>query len=145
MAVLQDFRNFHYDATQKVTQLVQTLSLSGLAIIWLFSKKNSSEIFEIPLDLKLPFFLLLVVMSLDFLQHFSRAVIWHVYYRLKEDKLRVNMEPDDKSKSVNEQKTMYAPACINYLAYALFYSKSFVLICAYSMLLKFTFVGIAFK
>lgn len=143
MPILQKFRDNHFEASQKVSQLVQTLSLSGLAVVWLFHNKNNG-IYGIPKDLFSPLFLFLLCLFIDFIQHFFKTAIWHFIYLYYERNLEVNKKNEKQHEVITENSELYAPNVVNYIPYLLFYSKSIILGFSYFLLLKFVWKSISF-
>ncbi len=128
MPILEKFRQYHYDATVKVSENTRTLALSAIAIVWLFKRENGSA-YEIPESLLLPLMLVLVAMSLDFFQYVYRSFVWHILFRVQERKL--------ERKEITEQSELYISSWINFPGYVLFYMKIFCLILAYFKLLEY--------
>lgn len=130
MPKLNDFRQYHYDATVKVSENTRTLAISALAIVWLFKKDNAGTI-EVPNDLFLPLLFVLMALTLDFGQYVYRSIVWHKIYRGKEKEL--------EKKEITEDSELYVDSCVNAPAYLLFYSKIVCLAVAYWGLLSYFF------
>lgn len=131
MPVLDKFRQYHYDATAKVSENTRTLALSAIAIVWLFKHDNGGA-YEIPQSLLIPLALVVLAMTLDFCQYVYRSVAWHVIFRRQEKCLAL--------KQITESTELYVSPWVNFLAYCFFYAKVLCLACAYWKLGNF-FVG----
>lgn len=136
MANLEKFRQFHYDATVKVSDNTRTLALSAIAIIWLFKSGNGTQ-YVMPKGLAWPLILVLVAMALDFLQHVYRSATWHVWFYFLEKKLAKGV--------IKEETEIYAPNALNLPAYVFFYGKVFVLIFAYVKLFEYALRAVSWK
>lgn len=128
MPKLAIFRQYHYDATVKVSDNARTLALSAIAIVWLFKEKVGNS-YQVPNELFIPLLLVVITMTLDFLQYVYRSIAWHIRFRLDEKQLY-------KGK-ITEETELYAPGWINIFAYVLFYGKVSVLIGAYYYLVSY--------
>lgn len=128
MPILEKFRQHHYDATVKVSENTRTLALSAIAIVWLFKRENGST-YEMPESLLRPLALVLIAMSLDFVQYVYRSIVWHFLFRAQERKL--------ERKEISEQSELYINSWINFPGYLLFYAKVLCLIFAYWKLLDY--------
>jgi hypothetical protein len=133
MAKLQKFRDYHYEATVKVSDNTRTLALSAIGIVWLFKEEVGGS-YVMPELLKIPILLVLVSMALDFLQYVYRAIVWHRIFRSKEALLA--------QKKITESEELYVSACVNFLGYCFFYSKVIALSFAYLGLLQFFIVTV---
>jgi hypothetical protein len=136
MATLEKFRQFHYDATVKVSENTRTLALSAIAIIWLFKSGDSSH-YVMPADLAKPLALVLGAMALDFFQHVYRSVVWHIEFFRLEKKLH--------AKEINEDDELYVSGWLNFPAYVFFYLKVLLLVFAYVGLLGHALRAISWK
>lgn len=126
--ILEKFRQYHYDATVKVSENTRTLALSAIAIVWLFRRENGSA-YEMPESLLQPLMLVLVAMSLDFFQYVYRSIVWHILFRSQERKL--------EKEEITEQSELYISSWINFPGYLFFYTKILFLIFAYWKLLDY--------
>jgi hypothetical protein len=130
MPTLDKFRQYHYDATVKVSENTRTLALAGIGIVWLF-KQQSSDAYVVPQKLLFPLVMVVSAMSFDFLQHMYRSIAWHIIFRLQEGKLN--------NKEIKEETELYVSDWINVPGYVFFYSKIVCLILAYWKLLEYFF------
>lgn len=130
MPILDKFRQYHYDATVKVSENTRTLALSAIGIVWLF-KQQSGDVYVVPEKLLMPLVLVVSAMSLDFLQYVYRSIVWHIMFRIQEGRLNKN--------EITEEKELYVSSWINFPGYAFFYLKILFLIFAYWKLLEYFF------
>lgn len=114
MPVLDKFRQYHYDATAKVSENTRTLALSAIAIVWLFKQDNGGK-YEIPESLLAPLALVILAMTLDFCQYVYRSIAWHIIFRKQEKRLA--------KQQINESTELYVSPFVNLLAYCFFYAK----------------------
>lgn len=128
MPVLDKFRQYHYDATSKVSENTRTLALSAIAIVWLF-KKEDGGVYMIPQGLLVPLALVILAMALDFFQYVYRSVAWHVIFRRRERLLA--------EEEITEETELYVNPWVNFLAYCFFYAKVLCLAFAYWRLLVY--------
>lgn len=128
MPVLQKFREYHYNATVKVSDNTRTLALSAIAIVWLF-KNQTDGAYEVPNELLLPLTSVMVALALDFAQHVYVSISWHIRFRLDEKRLSRG--------EIDEKTELYAPDWINDVGYIFFYGKIGFLIFAYYQLLTY--------
>lgn len=128
MPKLQTFRQYHYDATAKVSENTRTLALAAIAVVWLF-KTEKNGAYHIPESLLLPLALVIVALALDFFQHVFRSISWQVAYLHQEKRLN--------NSEITEETEVYAPDYINLVSYVLFYGKVIVLVAAYHKLLLY--------
>ena len=128
MANLEKFRQYHYDATVKVSENTRTLAISALAIVWLF-KKQDGDIYVIPEALLWPLLFVFIALTLDFFQYVYRSIVWHVIFREKEKELEKN--------EITEETILYVNSWANNWAYLFFYLKVLCLIVVYYGLLVY--------
>jgi hypothetical protein len=122
---LDEARKTYYEFSGKVSEIARTLSLSGLAVIWIF-KIDSKEGPHVPQPLILPAFLLVLALALDFLQYVVQTAVWGTFQRYKE---RIG---------TTEKATFKAPAWFNWPAtFFLFPAKILVVCSAYVVLLNY--------
>lgn len=114
MAILEKFRQYHYDATAKVSDNTRTLALSAIAIVWLFKTDNGGT-YDIPVGLLFPLALVMLAMTLDFLQYVYRSIAWHIIFRKEEGRLA--------EQEITESTELYVNPSVNFVAYCFFYAK----------------------
>lgn len=128
MAKLQKFREYHYEATQKVSENTRTLALSAIAIVWLLKTEVHGQ-FTISTALAEPLFFVVIALTLDFAQYLYRSIVWHLIFRCQEKKLAKNL--------ITEDSELYVSAWWNAIAYVFFYTKTLFVILAYWKLLHY--------
>ncbi len=129
MPNLQKFREYHFDATAKVSENTRTLALSAVAIVWVLKTEGPNGIYILPKELVPPLLLIFSALALDFIQYLYRSIAWHVIFRCKE------MELD--AGTINESTELYINPWVNNVAYGFFYSKAICILVAYIYLLKY--------
>ena len=118
MPKLQEYRETYYFYSGKVSDIVRTLSLSAIGIIWLLKKETDTGYqFSTPLYFSLAAVIICVV--LDLAQYAYGAHIWKKFYREKENQ------------NVSEEEDIYAPEEMNTLSYRIFWAKVFDMFTAY--------------
>jgi len=122
MPKLEKFRQYHYDATTKVSENTRTLAISAIAIVWLF-KTESGGSHIVSGNLLLPLLLVVAALALDFFQYIYRSVVWHFIFRRREQELA--------NGAITEESELYESSWVNFLAYIFFYAKAFLLVVAY--------------
>lgn len=130
--ILKDALENYYTYSGKASEIVRQLGLAGIAVVWLF-KQDNKQFAQIPADLKLPLFLIVIGLACDLLQYAVSTVIWGTYHRHKE---RSGISPSDDFK---------APTPINIPGIVFFALKIILIIAAYVFLLKFINSVIIFK
>lgn len=128
MAKLQQLRDYHYDATQKVSENTRTLALSAIAIVWLLKTENNGH-YIISTGLAEPLLFVLFALALDFAQYLYRSIVWHLIFRCEERNLAAS--------KITEETELYVSSWWNLLAYAFFYTKVIFVVIAYWKLLKY--------
>jgi hypothetical protein len=122
MGNLQKFREYHYDATVKVSENTRTLALAAIAIVWLF-KIQSGEQYLVPMEMKWPLYLAILALAFDFFQHFIRSIIWHYLFRKEEKKM--------DERKITEKTELYVSHWFNDIVYFFYYTKVVFLTIAY--------------
>lgn len=128
MAKLQQFRDYHFSASQKVSDNTRTLALSAIALVWMLKSGDSSH-YQIPEALAFPLLLVIGALALDFAQYLCGTVIWHYIFRREECKLHAGQ--------ITESDELYVSAFANFVQYSFFYTKAFLVVIAYWKLLQY--------
>lgn len=136
MAKLREFRQYHINATGKVSENTRTLALSALALMWLF-KKEVAGTYEVPHALLVPLLLVVLALALDFSQYVYRSIVFHHLFRREEMRL--------EKKEITEDDELHINTHVNTPAYALFYLKVICLVIAYIELLSHLSTTIRWK
>ena len=122
---LGDARQAYQDLSGKASELTRQLAFAGLALVWIF-KSGESERTSVPASLRLPSLLMMVALSLDFLQYVVSSAIWGLFARSQERELNLEEDPD-----------IYAPRWFNWPAIFCFWTKAAALAAGYVLLLRF--------
>ncbi|MGA2754572.1 MAG: hypothetical protein ABSE53_12480 [Terracidiphilus sp.] len=123
---LDKVREAYEGLSGKASDIVRSLSLAGIALIWLFKAGTPSSPVLEPALLKAAFFIFLAL-SLDLLQYLVGTFTWHSYFLKKE---REKTPPDSK---------FNAPKWINWPTWTLFWLKAAAMFVAYSYILPFLY------
>ena len=121
---IKECRETYYEHSGTTSSLVRQLGLVGIALIWIF-KVDIEGIQKIPDELIPAGFLIVISLSMDFLQYSIGALIWGAYARCKENS------------EVDAEEEFEAPAYINWPALLFFWGKAMIMSCAYYLLLQF--------
>jgi len=124
---LKDVREFYSHHTSKTSEIVRQLGFAGIAVIWVFKSEVAGRP-TIPPELVSAAFLIVLGLGLDLLHYVAGSLVWGIYGRIKE--LR-----DDVSSTTEFE----APRQINWPAIILFWSKTVVMIIAYSFIIRFLY------
>lgn len=125
MAILQRYREYHFNATEKVSQNTRSLALAAIAIVWLFKVQTGSQ-YLVPAGLKWPLYLSILALSFDFFQHFISSIVWHILFRRKEKELEEG--------KITEETELYVSEWYNVPPYFFYYVKVIILFFTYLML-----------
>ncbi|WP_421333255.1 hypothetical protein [Aeromonas sp. 603607] len=125
MSNLENYRQAYYSSTAKLSDNARTLSLSAIAVIWLFKIDGKNG--QITLEPELYSALLWVVGSLicDLLQYLYSGLAWGIFSRVKE---RQGYKPEDQ---------LIAPYWINWPTILLYYAKIILLVISYLLIILF--------
>jgi len=122
---LTDVRAAYYEFSGKTSDIARTLSLTGLAVIWIF-KSDATDGPHVPNVLITPAFLLVLALILDFLHYVVATVVWGSYARYKE------------RRNTAEDAAFTAPAWFNWpTTFFLFPLKVIAVWSGYTLLLQF--------
>jgi hypothetical protein len=125
---LEDARNAYYEFSGKVSDISRTLSLTGIALIWVF-KVDSKDGPHVPHELILPAFVLVLALSADFLHYVVATIAWGIYQRYKE------------KSGATEKEQFFAPTWINWPTTFFLFPLKILFVCtAYILLLRFLWI-----
>ena len=127
---LADCRAAYQELSGKASELSRTLSLSGIAIIWVL-KSDTVDGPKIPTELFTPGLFLVLSLALDLLHYVTGALAWGAIGRIKE--LRGTTEDED----------FLAPRWANWPGNLMFCAKLISVGVAYYFLLLFLFGHLA--
>jgi hypothetical protein len=116
---LDHVREAYEALSARASEIVRQLSLAGVALVWLFrSEKFGSPELPPPLVSAALFFFLALL--LDFLQYLSGTMIWHIYFRRKENQ------------GAKLESQVSAPVQLSWPTWIIFYAKSLTVVFAYA-------------
>ena len=126
MPKIKDFDEWHQEATAKVSDIIRTLALSEIAVIWIFHKTitetaSGNEIITLPKGFLIPLFLVILGLLFDLLQYFYKSILFHKMYRKYEGKK-------------DRKEDIYFNPFWNKITYFFFYSKTLIVIASYILL-----------
>lgn len=124
---ITDYWEDFYAHTGKASDVTRQLCFGGLAIIWLFYKDKNAESLVIQPELQIPAFAFVLALSLDLIQYVVLSLVWGVWCRHAEKKL----------KGPKDNPDLDAPRLINVPANLIFLLKPGVVIFGYWKLLGF--------
>lgn len=108
----------------KASEVARTLSLSGIAVIWVFAVQDSSG-HALPRELLLPSLLIVAHLALDLVHYLVGYLMWVTFCRFHE------------RKGVGEEAPLDAPSWINWPGNFIFWLKFAAVIAAYYFLSSF--------
>jgi len=121
---LSDALDNYYVHSEKSSNIARNLGFAGIALIWVFKVEVDGEP-SVPSGLLLPAFLLVLGLTLDFLQYVSASLLWGFFHRKKE---KAGMAQD---------ADVEASRYINWPALSFFWTKLVVIFTAYILILLF--------
>lgn len=75
---IQEALDAYYSATGTVSTITRQLSLSGIAIIWIFCVVENGTV-TIPMQLKIPALAIIISLIFDLLQYVVKATSWGIF------------------------------------------------------------------
>jgi hypothetical protein len=112
---LKDIRASYYEFSGKTSDLVRTLALSAIAIIWVF-RVDSPDGPSVPTSLLVAGFFAVATLASDLLHYVVATAVWGGYSR-KKDK-----------EGVGEEDEFVAPVWLNWPAISFFVLKVVLLV-----------------
>lgn len=122
---LADYRASYYELSGKASDVARQLAFAGIALLWIFHERGGAPV-ALPKPLAWPAALFICGLGFDLLQYLWGALIWGAFARYQEKRLG----PASK-------KPLVAPAWFNWPGIALFWSKLFLVLLAYGLLLSY--------
>ena len=122
---LADYRAAYYELSGKASDVARQLAFAGIALIWIFHERGAAPI-AIPRALVAPAALFICGLGFDLLQYLCGALIWGAFHRYQEKRLG----PESK-------KALSAPAWFNWPGLFFFWSKLFLVLGGYALLLAY--------
>lgn len=118
---LADCLRAYEELTAKASEITRKLGFAGIAIIWVFKTEKGSN-YVVPTDLLLPGLLIVISLTLDYLQYVLGSFIWGCFHRYKE------------KVGTKDREEFDAPRQINWPANFFFLTKIATMILAYVLL-----------
>lgn len=84
---LNDYKNDFYEFSGKASDNTRTAALGGIAIIWVF-RITTETVPQIPRELVLPLISFGASLGCDLLHYSVAAMIWGIFHRINETRLR---------------------------------------------------------
>jgi hypothetical protein len=108
----------------KASDIVRQLAFAGIALVWLFKTEIKGQ-WGIPTELFPAAGLIVLTLSLDFLQYAAGSLIWAAYNKVKE------------SAHTADEAEFLAPRLINWPTNFFFWTKVVTNTLAYWLILRF--------
>jgi hypothetical protein len=115
---LENAREAYEALSAKASEIVRQLSISGIALIWLFKSGNPAGPGFDPKLLRAALFIFLAI-TFDFLQYIAGTMIWFLYFRYME------------KRGTTEEEQFQAPEQLTWPTWSLFYLKLAMMLIAY--------------
>lgn len=125
----------YYTHSGNASSVARQAAFAGIAIIWIFSQKQSTSfVFNLPEGLLWPSMCFIVGLGLDLLQYIFSSVMWGAFHWVNEKNIPPDTDPD-----------IPAPAWLNWPALACFIGKLFFITGGYIFLFSFAVEAIHFS
>lgn len=121
---LEEIRKGYEETSGTFSSSVRNLSISGIAIAWLFMTKESVSDKSMLLLIALGLFVL--TLFIDLIQNFSLSIIWYCFYKKK---IEEGVKEDDEANEPEED---------NRLAWILYVVKFVTLLIGYIFFIIYT-------
>lgn len=95
---LREIREAYEDLSRTCSNTIRNLSISGIAISWLFMFKECVS--NTSCFLKTAFILFVLTLFFDLLQNFYLSIVWYIFYKEEKEK-----EPVNEDIEVQEQES----------------------------------------
>ncbi len=118
---LREIREAYEDLSRTCSNTIRNLSISGIAISWLFMYKEIVS--NTPCFLKIALILFILTLFFDVLQNFYLSIVWYIFYKKEKEK-----KPENEDIEVHEQENN------NYLGWLLYGLKLFLLFVGYILI-----------
>jgi len=128
---LKEIREDYVRYSANVSELSRNLSYAGIGVVWIFKQSASVDAIEktfmnsIPVELRWPLLLFIVVLILDLLQYVIQTAIWYPYYTKYKE-----LHKDEKEDNVNLQE----PESYNIIPWGFWFFKLMIVIIAYILM-----------
>ncbi len=124
---IDNYKADYYYFTGKASEIVRSLSLAGIAVVWIF--KVSHEKIFITVELASAIRCFIIALALDLSQYVVGSLIWYFYYKYLEKKI--------KQKKIIPNQDVKAPQILPLIINTLFFLKVAATIIAYYILLNY--------
>ena len=121
--ILKDARISYEYASGKLSDIVRQLSFAGVAVIWIFRKEGDG--LNLEEGLLLPLFTFVTALGFDLLHYIYTSFVWGFYAHKKE------------KEGHSDSDVIAPPDYINWPTLFCFWTKAFLCVVAFVMLLVF--------
>ena len=94
---LEKYKDRYEDLSSEASKINRSLALGGIAIIWMF-RFTKDEHTVLPPELFLPLIFLVLSLLLDFLHYLIGTLIWWVFFKYNEYKVKAKLIKDKEVK-----------------------------------------------
>ena len=121
---LSGVREAYYFHSGKVSDITRQMALAGVGLIWVFRSQEPGQM-KVPNDLIPAAVLIVIGLTLDFLQYVAGTLLWGIRARKLENA------------GTTDETNVSLPDWINYPALVFFWTKMLATISAYVVLIRF--------
>jgi hypothetical protein len=126
---LSGVRDQYYFHSGKVSDIIRQMALAGIGLVWIFKFEENNQP-KIPAELIPATVLIVIGLTLDFLQYVTATLMWATRARKLENK------------GTTDDQEVSLPDWINYPALLFFWTKIPVIVSAYAVLIHFLWLKI---
>lgn len=123
---VSDYWQCYYDFSDRASSIARTLSLSAIALIWIFKVDTPGGGSKVPPELLPPAVWIVVSMTLDFVQYLYLSAVWRIHARRMEKRHGSTCETEFEH-----------PHWIPAVGEVLFVAKHITLIVGYGLLIEY--------
>jgi len=123
---LKDVRTTFDTFSGKASEIVRSLALAGIAVIWVFKTDGQDGVINLPGPLWWGALAIVVAVGFDLLHYVAGSLTWGIYHWYKEQKTKTK-----------ETETFEAPDMINLGAYIFFGLKIVAIGIGYGFILTY--------
>ncbi len=124
---IDDYKADYYYFTGKASEIVRSLALAGIAVVWIFKSSGETITIAGPLFIASKWFI--IALALDLTQYVAGSIIWYFYYKYLEKLI--------KRKVINPKEDIKAPSILPFIINIFFLFKVLASIIAYCYLLGY--------
>lgn len=125
MKKLKDYKEDYYYYSGKASEINRSLTISGIAIIWIFNQTTKTNVINLPSQLILSLIFFFITLGLDLFQYIIGGIIWYSFYRSCE------------KKGKNDDDEVLADRKLPLIIHLLYYSKIIVNIIGFYFLIRY--------